>query len=90
MAPKVEIYVKATCPFCWQAKALLDKKGVKYSEVNLLLNPKRRDEMIARANGRHTVPQIFINDEAIGGCDDLMALEAKGQLDARLNSSSAA
>ncbi|MBS3798402.1 MULTISPECIES: glutaredoxin 3 [unclassified Pseudoalteromonas] len=81
----VVLYSKDYCPFCQRAKALLDKKGVTYTEYDIGLQPELRDEMIARANGGYTVPQIFIGDQHIGGCDDMMALEARGELNALLN-----
>lgn len=81
---KVEIYTKATCPFCIRAKALLDMKGVAYEEYEISGGGPKREEMIQRANGRTTVPQIFIDDRHMGGCDDLMRLEMEGQLDAML------
>lgn len=80
----VEIYTKATCGFCSMAKRLLSAKGISFAEVDILKHPKRRPEMIQRANGRSTVPQIFIAGKHIGGCDDLMALDRKGKLDAML------
>ena len=79
--PNVEIYVKDTCPFCWRAKRLLDEKGVTYTEIAVDFGGEPRQQMIQRANGRNTVPQIFIGDRHIGGCDDLMALERAGRLD---------
>lgn len=80
----VEIYTKPTCGFCHMAKRLLKTKDVNFSEVNIMMQPKRREEMIQRANGGSTVPQIFIGGTHIGGCDDLMALERAGKLDALL------
>ena len=80
---KVEIYYWTTCPYCTKARGLLDKKGVEY--IGYDITNKRRDDMIARTGGPKSVPQIFINDQHIGGCDDLHALDAKGQLDALLN-----
>ena len=77
----VEIYVKTTCPYCWRAKHLLDSKGVDYREISVDFGGAERQMMIQRANGRTTVPQIFIDDRHIGGCDDLMALERSGRLD---------
>lgn len=77
----VEIYVKAFCPYCWRAKHLLDAKGIEYREIAVDYGGEERQQMIQRANGRTTVPQIFIGDEHIGGCDDLMALERAGKLD---------
>jgi glutaredoxin 3 len=81
----VTLYTKPFCPYCARALALLDKKGVAYTEVDdASYNPERRREMNERS-GRNTFPQIFIGEEHIGGCDDLMALEFSGQLDAKLN-----
>ena len=78
---KVEIYTWATCPFCRRAKALLDAKDVDYTEYKIDGDDAARDKMAARANGRRTLPQIFINDQWIGGCDDMQLLEAEGKLD---------
>ena len=80
----IEIYTKPTCGFCHMAKRLLNSKGATFSEVNITMQPKRRAEMIQRANGSSTVPQIFIDGTHVGGCDDLMALERRGKLDALL------
>jgi len=80
----VEIYTKSTCGFCHMAKRLLTAKGVSFSEVDILVQPDRRAEMIQRANGGSTVPQIFIEGNHIGGCDDLMGLDRSGKLDAML------
>ncbi|WP_299600711.1 glutaredoxin 3 [uncultured Tateyamaria sp.] len=77
----VEIYTSPLCGFCHAAKRLLNEKGVTFSEVNVLAQPKRKTEMIQRANGGRTVPQIFIGDTHVGGCDDLYALEREGKLD---------
>ena len=82
----VLIYTKTTCPFCVRAKALLTKKGAAFQEIEITDNPALRSEMIEKANGRTTVPQIFINGQHIGGCDDLHALEDQGKLDALLTS----
>ena len=82
----VLIYTKTTCPFCVRAKALLAKKGAAFQEIEITDNPTLRTEMIEKANGRTTVPQIFINGRHIGGCDDLHALEDQGKLDALLTS----
>jgi glutaredoxin 3 len=79
--PKVEIYTKWGCPYCTRAKALLDAKGVVYDEYDVTLGGPKRAEMVERAPGATTVPQIFIDGGAIGGCDDLHALEAAGRLD---------
>ncbi len=82
---EVEIYTKAFCGYCARAKSLLDSKGVDYQEFDLTMGGPKRAEMLARANGRTTVPQIFIDGEHIGGSDDLAALEREGRLDALLN-----
>ena len=79
--PPVEIYTTRYCPYCVSAKALLKRKGVGFTEIDLASNWERRDEMIQRANGRTTVPQIFIGAVHVGGCDDLHALERAGRLD---------
>jgi len=78
---KVEIYTKATCGFCTRAKKLLDFKQVEYEEHRVDGGGPRKDEMVSRAGGRMTVPQIFIDAKHIGGCDDLMGLERDGRLD---------
>lgn len=80
----VEIYSSPLCGFCHAAKRLLNQKGVEYTEIDVLQEPARKPEMIQRANGRRTVPQIFIGDTHVGGCDDLYALEQDGKLDAML------
>ena len=77
---RVEMYVKTYCPFCYRAEALLDSKGVEY-ETYQLDSSERRQEMIQRANGRTTVPQIFIDGRHVGGCDDLYALDRDGKLE---------
>ncbi|MEJ4047297.1 glutaredoxin 3 [Erwinia sp. SLM-02] len=76
----IEIYTKATCPFCHRAKALLDQKGVSYLEIPIDGDAELREVMIKRS-GRTTVPQIFIDAQHIGGCDDLFALDGRGGLD---------
>ncbi|WP_265026213.1 MULTISPECIES: glutaredoxin 3 [unclassified Wolbachia] len=81
---KVIIYVKQHCPFCKKAKELLDKKGVKYEEIDVLKNSDLFNDIKSKYNVR-TVPQIFINDKHIGGCDKLMDLEKEGKLDDMLN-----
>lgn len=83
MQPKIEIYTWSRCPFCIRAKALLDRKGVDYTEYCIDGDEAARDEMAERA-GRRSLPQIFINDRHIGGCDDIHALERQGQLDSLL------
>ncbi|NNK15370.1 MAG: glutaredoxin 3 [Sulfitobacter sp.] len=80
----VEIYTSPLCGFCHAAKRLLNSKGVKFSEVDVWAEPDRKAEMIERANGGRTVPQIFIGDTHVGGCDELHALERAGKLDALL------
>jgi glutaredoxin 3 len=77
----VEIYTKAFCPYCVRAKRLLDSKGVSYDEYDITMGGPKRQEMIGRANGRTTVPQVFIDDRHIGGSDDLVALDRQGGLD---------
>jgi len=82
--PHVEIYTSPTCGYCHAAKRLLTAKGVAFAEVDVSRHPDRRPEMIKRAKGRQTVPQIFIGGNHVGGCDDLYALEDAGRLDALL------
>jgi glutaredoxin 3 len=82
--PPVEIYTTRWCPYCVMAKALLKRKGVAYTEIDLSRDRQRRSEMIERANGRMTVPQIFVGPMHVGGSDDLHALERAGKLDALL------
>ena len=79
--PKVEIYTKAFCGFCIRAKQLLDSKGVDYIEYDISMGGPKREEMMERKPDARTVPQIFIDDKAIGGSDDLAALEREGKLD---------
>lgn len=81
----VEIYTSPLCGFCHAAKRLLDQKGVDFSEIDVLANPERKPEMIQRAQGGRTVPQIFVGEMHVGGCDDLFALERAGKLDALLS-----
>jgi glutaredoxin 3 len=81
---KVEIYTREFCPYCTQAMQLLDKKGVKYTHVDAGMDPEKKAEMVRRAEGARTFPQIFINDTHIGGCDDLYAMENGGTLDGML------
>ncbi|MBK4732726.1 glutaredoxin 3 [Oxynema sp. CENA135] len=78
---KVEIYTWQTCPYCIRAKLLLSWKGVNFIEYKIDGDGAARVKMAERANGRRTVPQVFINDRHIGGCDDLYALDSQGQLD---------
>jgi glutaredoxin 3 len=81
---KVEIYTGMLCGFCSAAKRLLKEKGVDFEETDVSFNSAKKQEMLKRANGSHTVPQIFIDGEHIGGCDDLYALDSSGKLDAKL------
>ena len=83
---EVELYTTVFCPYCSRARALLERKGVAYTEIDIIEEPTRRDEMIQRAGGRTSVPQIFINDEHIGGSDELVGLDRAGELDAKLGS----
>ncbi|MGD9293857.1 MAG: glutaredoxin 3 [Roseobacter sp.] len=77
----VEIYTSPLCGFCHAAKRLLSQKGIEFSEVDVWANPDRKPEMIQRANGGRTVPQIFVGGVHVGGCDDLYELERSGGLD---------
>ena len=80
-ATKVEIYTKWGCPYCVRAKGLLDAKGVAYTEYDITMGGPKRAEMLERAPGATTVPQIFVNDQGLGGCDDVYALDRAGKLD---------
>ncbi len=80
----VEIYTSPICGFCHRAKQLLDSKGINFTEYDVFAQPDLRSEMITRASGRQTVPQIFVGQTHVGGCDDLFALERAGKLDALL------
>jgi glutaredoxin 3 len=80
----VDIYTSPLCGFCHAAKRLLSQKGVNFSEIDIAAQPARRAEMMQRANGGHTVPQIFVGDMHVGGCDELFALERAKKLDALL------
>ncbi len=82
--PRVEIYTTPWCSFCVAAKRLLERKGVPYEETDVSRDAAKRQEMMRRAPGRHTVPQIFIGGTPIGGCDDLHALDRAGRLDPML------
>jgi glutaredoxin 3 len=77
----IEIYTSPLCGFCHAAKRLLTQKGATFTEIDVLSNPDRKPEMIQRANGGRTVPQIFIGETHVGGCDDLYALDRAGKLD---------
>lgn len=78
---KIEIYTTANCGYCVRAKMLFQRKGVQYDEIRVDLDAEKREEMMRRSDGKRTVPQIFIDDQPIGGFDDLWALEQKNQLD---------
>ena len=78
---RVLIYTTPICPFCTRAKALLQKKGADFEEIDIYGNAGARADMEAKASGRRTVPQIFVGDTYVGGCDDLFELEAEGRLD---------
>lgn len=79
--PKVEIYTTPFCPYCSRAKALLETKGIAYDEYDVSMGGPARAEMLQRSNGGYTVPQIFIGDRHVGGCDDMFALDRAGRLD---------
>lgn len=85
---RVRIYTTPICPYCVRAKALLKKKGAAYEEVDVFMDVDARHEMEARSNGRCTVPQIFIDEQHVGGCDDLYDLDQAGQLDGLLSQKS--
>ena len=84
---KVEIYSSMLCGYCYRAKKLLEQKGVKFTDIDVMASPKRRAEMVERSGGRTSVPQIFIDDRHVGGCDELYALEASRKLDDLLQAS---
>jgi glutaredoxin 3 len=78
--PKIEVYSTAVCPYCVSAKNLLKSKGLEWTEVRIDLDAAQRDAMLARSGGRRTVPQIFVNDQLVGGFDDLVAADRSGKL----------
>ncbi len=84
---QVTIYTKPYCPYCIRALSLLEKKGVEFTEIEAAFDPEKRREMNDRSGGRNTFPQIFIGERHIGGCDEMMALEQQGKLDALLQAS---
>ena len=84
--PQIEIYTSPLCGFCHAAKRLLSQKGASFAEIDVLQDPMRKPEMIGRAGGKRTVPQIFIGETHVGGCDDLYALDRAGKLDGLLAS----
>ncbi len=79
--PPIEIYTSPTCGYCHAAKRLLNAKGVSFTEYDVVREPRKRDEMLGRANGQRTVPQIFVGETHVGGCDDLYAMDRAGKLD---------
>jgi glutaredoxin 3 len=81
---EVELYTTMFCPYCTRARALLERKGVTFTEIDINEEPGRRGEMLRRAGGRTSVPQIFINGKHVGGSDELAALDRAGELDAKL------
>ena len=81
---EVVIYSTSLCPYCQMAKTLLKRKGVTYTEIDVSWRPELRDEMTEKAGGRYTVPQIWIGERHVGGCDDLYELDRKGELDGLL------
>ena len=82
--PKIEIYTQPFCGYCYRAKKLLDDKGVEYEEIDVMEHPNRRGEMVERAGGRTSTPQVFVDGQALGGSDDIAALNRKGELDGLL------
>ncbi|WP_320047585.1 glutaredoxin 3 [uncultured Ilyobacter sp.] len=85
MKKEITIYTKKNCPYCIRAKMLLDSKKVNYTEIDVEDHPEQREVMITRSNGRKTVPQIFIGEFHVGGCDDLYALNDSKRFDSLLN-----
>jgi glutaredoxin 3 len=85
---KIEIYTSLYCGYCSRAKQLLRNKGAAFEEFDVSVDSQKRAEMLSRADGRHTVPQIFIDGHHVGGCDDLYALDSKGKLDPMLKGAS--
>lgn len=83
--PKIKIYTTPICPYCVRAKALLKKKGAAFEEIDVFMDADARQEMEDKSNGARTVPQIFIGEKHVGGCDNLYALESQGRLDALLS-----
>jgi glutaredoxin 3 len=79
--PPITIYTKSWCPYCSAAKKLLNERGAEFTEIDIEKKPEARAEMIQKAKGRSTVPQIFIGEKHVGGCDDLYALDDSGQLE---------
>lgn len=84
MPAPVTLYTKPGCPYCARALALLNEKGVAFTDISAAFDPEKKAEMVSRSGGKATFPQIFIGEKHIGGSDDMMALEARGELDALL------
>ena len=84
--PEITLYTTMFCPFCSRAKQLLNMKGATYNEIDVDVTPGGRQEMMQKSNGGYTVPQIFIGDTHVGGCDELFMLEGQGKLDGLLQS----
>jgi glutaredoxin 3 len=82
---KIEIYTTPFCPYCQRAKSLLQRKGATFEEIDVMMDSDKRAEMMKRADGRRTVPQIFFDGKGIGGCDELYDLDAQGKLDTLLS-----
>lgn len=82
---KVTVYTRAMCPFCTRAIDLLQRKGARFDEIDAGMDPARKREMVSRSGGARTFPQIFIGDMHVGGCDEIMALERRGELDGLLS-----
>jgi glutaredoxin 3 len=85
---RIEVYTSMLCGYCYRAKNLLESKGVAFEDIDVMTQPGRRDEMIARSGGRTSVPQIFVDGRHIGNCEDIYALEAAGKLDSLLQGAS--
>jgi glutaredoxin 3 len=81
---RVEVFTSMLCGYCYRAKKLLESKGVAFEDIDVMMQPGRRVEMISRSGGRTSVPQIFVDGQHIGNCDDIYALEAAGKLDSLL------
>ncbi len=82
--PEIEIYTTPFCPFCFHAKKLLEDKGVAFNEIDVMMSPDKRQEMTARAGGGYTVPQVFVDGEHLGDCNEMYRLDGEGALDAKL------
>ena len=83
--PRIRIYTTPICAYCYRAKSLLKEKGAQFEEIDVFMDVEARQEMEAKANGRRTVPQIFIGEHHVGGCDELYALDSAGELDPLLS-----